>query len=232
MNYIQKAAAFAEKAHQKQLRKDGKPYFTHVEAVANIVRMDWFTLIPREAQDSWNDRKADVMAAAYLHDVIEDCNVTKQQLIDEGFSIMTAEIVDELSKKPGETYFDFIMRIHDGVPNRVGVVAVKLADLRHNMSDLNEGSLKDKYRFAEYILDYFNPKNTEIQYNIDMNETDNYDLARAIFTDKVNEIVNDPKVLNGYARALGHVEGLVFGMLIDIPAVREYIVNRYQKINQ
>jgi hypothetical protein len=72
----------------------------------------------------------------------------------------------------------------------------------------------------------------EIQYNIDMNETDNYDLARAIFTDKVNEIVNDPKVLNGYARALGHVEGLVFGMLIDIPAVREYIVNRYQKINQ
>jgi hypothetical protein len=38
------------------------------------------------------------------------------------------------------------------------MVAVKLADLQHNMSDLNEGSLKDKYRFAEYILNYFNPK--------------------------------------------------------------------------
>ena len=71
---------------------------------------------------------------------------------------MTAEIVDELSKKPGETYFDFIMRIHDGGPFRTGMVAVKLADLRHNMSDLQEGSLKDKYRFAEYILSYFNPK--------------------------------------------------------------------------
>jgi (p)ppGpp synthase/HD superfamily hydrolase len=158
MNYIEKAAVFAKKAHQKQLRKDGKPYFTHVEAVAEIVRMDWFTLIPREAQDNWNDRKADVVAAAYLHDVIEDCNVTKQDLIKEGFSVMTAEIVDELSKKPGETYFDFIMRIHDGGPFRTGMVAVKLADLQHNMSDLNEGSLKDKYRFAEYILNYFNPK--------------------------------------------------------------------------
>jgi (p)ppGpp synthase/HD superfamily hydrolase len=158
MNYIQKAAAFAEKAHQGQKRKDGKPYFTHVEAVAEIVRMDWFTLIPREAQDNWNDHKADVVAAAYLHDVIEDCNVTKQDLIKEGFSVMTAEIVDALSKKPGETYFDFIMRIHDGALFRTCIVAVKLADLKHNMSDLKEGSLKDKYRFAEYILNYFNPK--------------------------------------------------------------------------
>jgi len=166
MNYIQKAAAFAEKAHQGQKRKDGKPYFSHVEAVAEIVRMDWFTLIPREAQDNWNECKADVVAAAYLHDVIEDCGVTKQDLINEGFSVMTAEIVDALSKKEGENYYDFIMRIHNGDrqlhdfcgPFRTGMVAVKLADLQHNMSDLNEGSLKDKYRFAEYILNYFNPK--------------------------------------------------------------------------
>lgn len=93
------------------------------------------------------------------------CNFEpKQDLINEGFSVMTAEIVDALSKKEGETYFDFIMRIHNGDSPyecgafRVGMVAVKLADLRHNMSDLKEGSLKDKYRFAEYILNYFNPK--------------------------------------------------------------------------
>jgi (p)ppGpp synthase/HD superfamily hydrolase len=164
MNYIKKAADFARKAHDGQKRKDGKDYFTHVEAVAQIVFMDWFTLIPRAAQDNWNKHKDHVVAAAYLHDVIEDCGVTKQQLIDEGFSIMTVEIVDALSKKQGETYFDFIMRIHNGDSPyecgafRVGMVAVKLADLEHNMSDLEEGSLKDKYRFAEYILNYFNPK--------------------------------------------------------------------------
>lgn len=165
MSEILKAAAYAEQKHAGQKRKDGKPYFTHVEAVANIVNMDWFMLIPREAQDNWNECKDHVVAAAYLHDVIEDCGVTKQDLIDAGFSVMTAEIVDALSKKPGENYFDFIMRVHNGDrPDfcgafRTGMVAVKLADLQHNMSDLNEGSLKDKYRLAHYILSYFNPKN-------------------------------------------------------------------------
>lgn len=158
MNTVQTAAEYAQQKHQGQKRKDGKPYFTHVEAVANIVAMDWFTLIPREAQDNWNQHKDHVVAAAYLHDVIEDCNVTKQDLLDAGISVMTAEIVDALSKRPGENYFDFIMRIHDGGPFRTGMVAVKLADLQHNMSDLNEGSLKDKYRLSQYILSYFNPK--------------------------------------------------------------------------
>ena len=158
MNAVQTAAEYAQQKHQGQKRKDGKPYFTHVEAVANIVAMDWFTLIPREAQDNWNQHKDHVVAAAYLHDVIEDCNVTKQDLLDAGISVMTAEIVDALSKRPGENYFDFIMRIHDGGPFRTGMVAVKLADLQHNMSDLNEGSLKDKYRLSQYILSYFNPK--------------------------------------------------------------------------
>lgn len=159
MSEILRAAMYAEQKHAGQKRKDGKDYFTHVEAVANIVNMDWFVLIPREAQDNWNKCKDQVVAAAYLHDVIEDCGVTKQDLIDAGFHMMTAEIVDALSKKPGENYFDFIMRIHDGGSFRTGMVAVKLADLQHNMSDLNEGSLKDKYRLAHYILSYFNPKN-------------------------------------------------------------------------
>lgn len=71
---------------------------------------------------------------------------------------MIAEIVETLSKLPGENYFDFIMCVHNCGPFRVGAAAVKLADLEHNMSDLNEGSLKDKYRLAHYILNYFNHK--------------------------------------------------------------------------
>jgi (p)ppGpp synthase/HD superfamily hydrolase len=146
--YIKKAADFARKAHEGQKRKDGKDYFTHVEAVAQIVQDNW---LAQGANAIWNDFKDDVVAAAYLHDVIEDCGVTKQGLIDEGFSQQTAGLVEVLSKKEGENYFDFIMRINKD-RLRFGVVAVKLADLQHNMSDLNEGSLKDKYRFAYYIL--------------------------------------------------------------------------------
>lgn len=158
MSIIQKAIFFAQNAHQGQKRKDGKEYFTHVAAVADIVIMDWFRLIPREAQDVWNQYKDHVIAAAYLHDTIEDCGVTRQQLINEGFSVLTAEIVESLSRKTDETYFDFIMRIRDSGAFAVGIAAVKLADLDHNMSDLKEGSLKDKYRFAQYILSYHYPK--------------------------------------------------------------------------
>lgn len=151
-NYISKALAFAQKAHYGQLRKDGKPYFSHVKAVADKVSMDWFQLIPREAQEEWNKHKDHVVAAAALHDVIEDCGVTTNQLLNEGFSPLTTEIVEMVSKKKGETYFNFIMRINESHPFKTGAVAVKLADLQHNMSDLNEGSLKDKYRLAHYIL--------------------------------------------------------------------------------
>ena len=88
MSIIQKAIFFAQNTHQGQKRKDGKEYFTHVAAVADIVTMDWFRLIPREAQDVWNQYKDHVIAAAYLHDTIEDCGVTRQQLINEGFSVI------------------------------------------------------------------------------------------------------------------------------------------------
>lgn len=158
MSEILRAAMYAEQKHAGQKRKDGKPYFTHVEAVANIVDNQWSMLIPNASIDDWRQYKDHVIAAAYLHDVIEDCGVTKQDLIDAGFSMMTAEIVDVLSKKPGENYIDFIMRILNGGLFRVGMVAVKLADLQHNMSDLNEGSLKDKYRLARYILSSLNSK--------------------------------------------------------------------------
>ena len=161
MNSIQKAAEFAAKAHEGQELKGGKPYFTHVEAVANIVNTDWFRLINKSvALNDWNQHKDHVVAAAYLHATIEWCGVTQQQLKDEGFSVMTAELVHTLSKKPGENYFDFIMRIHDGGAFRPGLVAVKLADLEHTISGLTEGTqVKDKYRLAHYILSYFNPEN-------------------------------------------------------------------------
>jgi (p)ppGpp synthase/HD superfamily hydrolase len=148
MNYIKKAADYANFMHAGQKRKDGKDYFTHVEAVAKIVRDNWSV---EGYPKVWGKYKDEVIAAAYLHDVIEGCGVTKRQLIDEGFSVITVELVEVLSKKEGENYFDFIMRINKD-RLRFGAVAVKLADLQHNMSDLNEGSLKDKYRFAYYIL--------------------------------------------------------------------------------
>ena len=149
---IEKAYRYAEAKHEGQYRKDGKQYFTHVSAVADIVVRDWLNLIPFESVTHWTNNYQHVVAAAYLHDVIEDCSVTKDELEAEGFSILTAEIVEVVSRKPGENYLDYITRILDSGSISVGAIAVKLADLRHNISDLGGGSSKDKYELAHYIL--------------------------------------------------------------------------------
>jgi GTP pyrophosphokinase len=66
---IEKAYRFAEKAHQGQTRANGQPYFSHSVGVANILmEMD---AIP------------EIVAAALLHDVVVDCNVTGKQVKDE-----------------------------------------------------------------------------------------------------------------------------------------------------
>jgi (p)ppGpp synthase/HD superfamily hydrolase len=92
--------------------------------------------------------------AALLHDTIEDTYVTSELLRQAGFPIMVIEMVQIVTKRPNENYFDFVMRIQES--GHVGAKMVKLADLRHNMSDLGEGSMKDKYRLAEHILAFFN----------------------------------------------------------------------------
>ena len=150
---ISKAKDFSYSAHQGQFRKDGKPYFTHVEAVAKIVDEEWDSFFKdSNSHRIWNPYKDNAVAAAYLHDVMEDCGVTRQDLIAVDIPEMVVDIVDALTKKEGETYFDFIMRIWSDNLWRQCTIAVKLADLKHNMSDLKEGSLKDKYRFAAHIL--------------------------------------------------------------------------------
>jgi (p)ppGpp synthase/HD superfamily hydrolase len=108
--------------------------------------------MPFHALTVWGPLYENIVDAAYLHDVIEDCGVTKEDIKAEGFTPLTAEIVEVVSRKKDENYLDFVVRIMNSGSISVGAIAVKLADLQHNMSDLNEGSLKDKYRLAQYIL--------------------------------------------------------------------------------
>ncbi len=159
MNLITKAKNFALVAHRGQKRKNGEDYFKHVERVAERVSGDYFSLFCQSALTEWTAPKIreSVIAAAYLHDTIEDCDITKQILKKE-FNVMIAEIVKILSRRKSETYFDFIMRIRESGAFSAGATAIKLADLQDNLSDLEEGSRKDKYRFANYILTYLWPK--------------------------------------------------------------------------
>ncbi len=113
--------AFATRAHEGQLRKDNKtPYIAHPEAVVN-------TLKGIGIED-----KA-TLAAAWLHDTIEDCGVTVEQLAN-AFRKDIVGYVILLTRPRNEDKMFYAQRIYYSAPKNVQLV--KLADTLHNLQTL------------------------------------------------------------------------------------------------
>lgn len=140
------AEQIAREAHDGQFRNDGKtPYINHVEAVVNGV-------------DFWYNRfflsdlyLSVVKKVAWLHDVVEDTDITLEDLSKEGFSDNVVSAVKALTKIKcdGWSYRNYII----GIANNDRARVVKLADLTHNMSDLKPGNLYDKYDLTKCYLE-------------------------------------------------------------------------------
>jgi (p)ppGpp synthase/HD superfamily hydrolase len=137
-----RAYFIAEEAHRGQTRRDGvEPFINHP------VRVSYLAL--KEAP-SGGPHFTDVQVVALLHDVIEDTHHTVESLKAEGMGGW-AHVVDVLSRKPDETYFDYIRGIKkyaekqdgDHWKNNVAVL-VKIADIWDNASDV-PGSSRTEY---------------------------------------------------------------------------------------
>jgi (p)ppGpp synthase/HD superfamily hydrolase len=88
------------------------------------------------------------MTVAVLHDVVEDTEVTLDDLSSE-FGHVVVEAIDALSRRgKAERYVDFIARAKSNPISRM----VKIADIEHNLTDLKPGSMRDKYELALHIL--------------------------------------------------------------------------------
>lgn len=134
------AASIATKAHKGQTRWDKTIlYITHPQAVARALIKEGY----------WGE---EYIAAAWLHDVIEDTDITEKYLIGKGVDLWTVEAVMVLTKTDDVSYLDYILAVGGNDIARI----VKMADLRHNMSDLKDGSMKQKYELAFYILEQYN----------------------------------------------------------------------------
>ena len=132
MSSLERAISIAAQAHAGQLDKAGQPYILHPLRVMLRVSSD-----------------AERMAAA-LHDVVEDSEVTLQQLSSEGFPSEVVEAVDALTKRPGETR---IQAAHRAAAHPVARV-VKLADNAENLdiSRIPNPTERDLARTEEYKL--------------------------------------------------------------------------------
>lgn len=130
MSTLEKAIRIASQAHLGQKDKAGAPYIMHPLRV--MLKMG------TEAE----------MIAAVLHDLIEDTPWTLQRLRRNGFSTDVLDAIDHLTRRTGETYGQFIVRVK-GNPL---AVKIKLADLEDNMdtSRLKKITARDRARLEKY----------------------------------------------------------------------------------
>lgn len=134
----EKAYEIAKKAHLGQIDKAGEDYIKHPEKVASFVNSD------------------EEKAVAYLHDVIEDTELTLEDLREYGFSEEVLEAVDVITKKKGQDYQTYLNSVKENKLARV----VKLADLRHNsdltrLINITEKDIERKEKYQKAI-DFLN----------------------------------------------------------------------------
>ena len=125
--------ALATEAHSYQYRRDGvTPYINHPKAVA----------------DSLAGESDQVIAAALLHDVLEDTKLTEQDLRELNIDDAVIEAVKLLTKGDDQPYEEYLQTI---LTNEIAL-KVKLADIKNNLSDSPTAKQVAKYSKALQIL--------------------------------------------------------------------------------
>ncbi len=156
---VREAYRFADEAHLGQFRASKEPYITHPVAVAGLCA-DW---------------KLDVQAimAALMHDAMEDCGVTKVELI-ERFGAPTADLVDGLTKLDKlqfstreESQAESFRKMLLAMARDVRVILIKLADRLHNMRTMDAMVPHKKTRIARETLDIY----AAIAHRLGLNQT-------------------------------------------------------------
>ena len=144
-----RAYDFAREAHRNQKRASGEPYFIHPCAVAEIL------------VDLGLD--AETIAAALLHDVIEDTSAT-EETVRENFGEEVLSLVAGVTKldkivfkSQEEEEAENFRKIFIAMAKDIRVIIIKLADRLHNMRSLNFLSKERQQRMARETLDIYTP---------------------------------------------------------------------------
>ncbi len=146
---VREAYRFADEAHLGQFRASGEPYITHPIAVAGLCA-DWRL-------------DAQAIMAALMHDAMEDCGVTKVELI-ERFGAPTADLVDGLTKLDKlqfstreESQAESFRKMLLAMSRDVRVILIKLADRLHNMRTMEAMAASKRARIARETLEIYAP---------------------------------------------------------------------------
>ena len=156
LNVIERALKFAIEAHSGALRRSGEPYVVHpIEIGIILTRM---RLDP------------EMIAAALLHDVVEDCGITLDELA-QLFSERVARLVDGVTKlgqipwtgevdqatRERTAQAESLRKMFLAMIDDIGVVLIKLADRLHNMRTLQHMPPDKQVRIAQQTMEIYAP---------------------------------------------------------------------------
>ena len=149
IDLVRQAYRFADEAHLGQMRKSGDPYITHPIAVA-------------QQCTEWK-LDAQALSAALMHDVLEDCGVTKADMT-ERFGPHIAELVDGLTKldklefhSREQNQAESFRKMLLAMARDVRVILIKLADRTHNMRTMGDMPRSKWARISRETLDIYAP---------------------------------------------------------------------------
>ena len=146
---IEKAYLFAARKHEGQMRKSGDPYISHpIQVTYYLARL--------HAGPS-------TLAAGLLHDVLEDCNVSKEEFLEE-FNEEIFNLVDGVTKIGNIEFKDEKeyqaanhRKILIAMASDIRVILVKLCDRLHNMRTLEYQKPEKQKKIAQETLDVYAP---------------------------------------------------------------------------
>lgn len=141
---IKKAYSFSKKKHSKQKRISGEPYFNHLIETALIL--------------SDYDVDAKTIAAALLHDILEDTNVKKKDLEQE-FGSEIAHLVYALTKVSSESAdkHAYLRKLLNFASKDERVLLIKLADKLHNLRTIEYLPAKKRKEICKEALEFYAP---------------------------------------------------------------------------
>lgn len=198
---IRKAFDFAVEAHQDQRRKSGEAYIFHPIAVAKIVAGEI-------------GLGATAIAAALMHDVVEDTDVTVEE-IEKEFNPKVAQLVAGLTKisqvkkdmnisMQAENFRKMLLTLNDDVR----VIIIKLADRLHNMQTMESMADYKQLKIASETLYIYAPLAHRLGlYNI---KTQLEDLGLkytepAVYNDIVSKIKETKEEQDAYIKSISDV---------------------------